>query len=177
MTDLNELFSQLPMNQIAAQFGMDPDTARKAVESAGAAILSGLNANAQNATGADALTRALQQHNANLLTGGINLGALDLGDGQKILDHVFGANKDQVANQLGGAAQLGGLGGQNVGNLMAMLAPIIMSFLTKQMSAGQGSAAAPAGGGIQDVLGSILGGGSTGGLGLDDLLGGLFGKK
>lgn len=174
MTGLDDILAQLPLDKIAAQFGIDPDTARQAAESAGGAILGGLNANAQDPNEADAIAQALQKHDASMIDGGVDLDSVDVGDGDKILDHVFGDNKAQVVNQLGGSAQ--NLGGVDMGKLMAMLAPVVMSFLTKQMAGG--GAQQSAGGGIGDLLGGLLGGGSGGGLGgLDDLLGGLLGKK
>ncbi len=109
----------------------------------------------------------------------MNLNDVDTEDGEKIVGHVFGDNSDQVVQTLGG-----NLGGSNnlVKQLLPILAPIVLSYLTKQLAGrGQQDQAAATGGGLQDILGSILGGmggvgaGGQGGGGLGDILGGLLG--
>lgn len=62
MSELDDLFAQLPMDQIAAALGTDPDTARCAVGAAVPALLSGLHANSQDEGGARSLEEALGQH-------------------------------------------------------------------------------------------------------------------
>ena len=54
-------------------------------------------------------------------------------DAGGILGHIFGGQQDQVSNNLGQAT---GLGGGNAGNLLKMLAPIVMSFLAQRVIAG-----------------------------------------
>lgn len=182
MAGLDDILNNLPIEQIAAQFGIDPDTAKSAVQGALPALIGGLNANAQDEAGAEALSQALAKHDSSLIEGGVDLDQVDVADGEKILGHVFGDNRDQVASKLSDAPQLGGIGGMDMSKLMAMLAPVVMSFLTKQMQGGSSSnAAADSGpaGGLGDLLGGLLGGGGggAGGLNIEDLLGGLLGKK
>lgn len=175
MTSIDDLVAQLPIHDIATQLGVGDNEAEQAVRQALPALMGGMAANAQDPAGAASLTSALGQHTGAADT--VDLAAVDTDDGQKIVRHVFGDNENAVVDQLGG---LGGLGGGVFAKLLPMLAPLVMSFLAKNVLGGgdQGGAASSggdAGGGIGDVLGGILGGGS-GGLGaLDDVLGGLFG--
>ena len=60
-----------------------------------------------------------------------------------------------------------------------MLAPIVMSYLAKQFSQRSGgtttASATGDGGGLEDLLGGLLGGQGGSGGGIGDLLGGLLG--
>lgn len=110
-------------------------------------------------------------------------------DGAAILGHIFGGNQQRAETGLGQATGLG----SNAGQLLQMLAPIVMSFLAQRMSSGGMDA-----GGLGQVLGQEqarvqqqggLGGGLLGSLldqdgdgqvGLGDLLkigGGLLGGR
>ena len=82
---------------------------------------------------------------------------MDADDGDKIVGNVFGSQRDQVVNQLG--SQGGGDSGL-IGKLLPLLAPIVMSYLAKQMSSR--STQGGGGGGLTDILGSVLGGGGGG---------------
>jgi hypothetical protein len=152
------------ISQIASQLGTDPAQARAAIEHAVPLIVGGMAQNASSSQGADALNNALRQHaglNVSSVLGSI-LGSGGSGIGSSILSHIFGP-KQQTANQ--GLGQATGLGQQNAGQLMAILAPIVMAALANHAQA-QGSLN-PGG------LGSILGqaseqiqqqGGTLGGL-------------
>jgi hypothetical protein len=179
-TDINELLSQIPMSQLAQQLGVDEQTAEQATRQALPALLGGMQANAQDPAGAASLSEALGQHDDNLLDGGVDLRQVDTVDGDKIVTNVFGDNREQVVNQLGGFGRGGGGGSNLIAKLLPMLAPIVMSYLAKQFSKRSGATATASttggsAGGLQDLLGGLLGGqgGQAGGLG--DLLGGLLG--
>ncbi|MGH8775312.1 MAG: DUF937 domain-containing protein [Jiangellaceae bacterium] len=184
MTDLNDLLSQIPMDQLARQLGVDERTAEQATRQALPALLGGMQANAQDAAGAASLGRAVGNHDGSLLDGGVDFGQVDTEDGDKIVKNVFGENRDQVVNKLAGG---GGEGGSNlIGKLLPMLAPVVMAFLAKQFSQGGSTATASASGGggaggLGGLLGGLLGGGQGGGQagglggGIGDLLGGLLG--
>jgi hypothetical protein len=181
-TDLNELLSQIPMSQLAQQLGVDEQTASQAAQQALPALLSGMQANAHDPAGAASLAEALGQHDDNLLEGGVDLNQVDTVDGDKIVANVFGDNREQVINQLGGLGGGGARGG--LGNIIAkvlpMLAPLVMTYLAKQFGQRGGAtttASATGGsGGLEDLLGGLLGGGQRGQAGgMDDLLDGLLG--
>jgi len=185
MSTIDDLLSQLPIDQIASKLGVDPQTAQAAVAHALPALLGGLHANAQNPASAAALGNALSNHDPNLLDNGVNLDQVDTTDGSKIVGHVFGGSQDQVVNQLG---SLSGVGGSLISKVLPLLAPIVMAYLAKQFFGGQGASTASAGsasgslapsgsgsgGGLADILGGLLGGGG-GALDLGSILGSLGG--
>lgn len=152
------------VSAIASKLGVDPAQAQSAIEHAVPLIVGGMAQNASTAQGADALNNALGQHaglNMSSVLGSV-LGGGGSGIGGSILGHIFGGNQT-AANQ--GLGQATGLGQQNAGQLMAILAPIVMAALANH---------AQAQGGLNPgALGSILGqagqqiqqqGGLTGGL-------------
>ena len=111
-------------------------------------LLAGMQSNAQAPDGAASLESALAQHRDGLVDGGVDASQVDTDDGEKIVSHVFGGQQDQVASQLAGSANLGGVGGDLVRKLLPILAPIVMSYLAKKILGGQN-----AGGGAGDVTG------------------------
>jgi hypothetical protein len=185
VTDLNDLLSHIPTDQIAARLGVDPATADAAIRQALPALVGGLHANAADPAAAASLAGAVNAHDPALLDGGVNVDQLDTQDGAKIVSHVFGDNNQQVVSQLGGLP--GSVGSGLIAKLLPMLAPIVMAYLAKRMFGGgaaSGSASASAGGGLASILGGLLGGaaggagagaGSVGGFDLGSILGGLGG--
>lgn len=171
MADLSDLIGRLPLDRIAQSLGVEEATARSAVEAAVPALAGGMEANAQDRAGAEALRNALRQHEDRIPDDGIDIDGIDTDDGDKIVNHVFGDNRTQVTQQLGG---IGGLHSGMVTKLLPMLAPIVMGFIAKQMK-GDGNDGG-SGGGLGDILGGLMGGGSGGGGGLLGKLGGLFGR-
>ena len=61
-----------------------------------------MEANAREPGGETSLAEAIGQHDDDLLEGGVNLDQVDTDDGQKIVGHVFGDNRDQVISRLAG---------------------------------------------------------------------------
>ena len=141
------------IQQIATQLGTDPDSARNAIEHALPLIVGGMANQASTSAGADSLHNALSDHAGSsvseilggllgggagggglggILGGGSNAGAGSFGSGigGAILGHIFGANAS-AANQ--GLGQATGLGSQNAGQLLAILAPIVMSVLANHV--------------------------------------------
>jgi hypothetical protein len=186
MTELQDILGHIPIEQIAGMLGTDQETAKAAVEAAVPTLLAGMHNNAQAPDGAASLESALSQHQDGLVDGGVDVSQVDTADGEKIVSHVFGGQQDQVASQLAGTAQLGGVGGDLVKKLLPILAPIVMSYLANKVLGGRGGqSGADAGGGggaggldLGGILGGLLGGaagGGAGGAGLGDLLGGLLG--
>ena len=177
MSVVDDLLTQIPMGQLAGRLGVDEQTAEQATRQALPALLSGMQANAQDPDGARSLQEAIGQHDNDLLTGGVDVDQVDTADGDNIVQHVFGGSRGQVVDQLSG---IGGAGGSDlISKLLPMLAPIVMSYLARRVTQSGGEALPAPGsagsGGLGDVLGGLLGGaGQTGGLG--DLLGGLLGQ-
>ncbi len=176
--DLDRIVADLPMESLAAQLGVDPGTAESAVREALPALLGGMQANASDPAGAASLSGAIEQHSPDLIAGGVDLDQVDTDDGERIVSHVFGDQTDGVIQTLGGNVGGGSGGGADlVQKLLPILAPIVLSYLAQRMRGGNAQ-----GGGVEDLLGSVLGGlggsgaGSGGGGGsILDMLGGLLG--
>lgn len=164
----DELFAQLsgaPMQQISQQLGLGQAQTAGALSAALPLLLGALGRNASQPQGAEALMGALRRDHQG---GGVDLGGL-LGavlggsqtpqtNGGGILGHIFGGQQGSTESALG---QVTGLGGDKAGQLMKILAPIVMAFLAKQMFQGgagsQGAIPVASTGGSADVLGAILG--------------------
>ena len=201
MADLTQqLLAQLqgaPMQQMSSQLGIGEQQTSQAVATALPLLLGALGKNASQPQGAQALLGALQKDHAG---GGSNIAGL-LGsvlgggggrqtDGAGILGHILGGNQQRAET---GLAQVSGLDGNKAGQLMKMLAPLVMAFLANQTR--QGSASPQAlgallgqeeqqirqeGGGAAGLLGAVLDQDGDGKLGLGDVLkigGSLFGGK
>lgn len=181
MAALEDIKSGLDVHQIAGLLGTDPETADAAVDSALGSLLHTMGTNVEYESDALSLANALGQHTESPAFGEtIDLDGIDTDDGAKIVGHVY--SPDQV-QQLATSRQ-GGM----IEKLLPLLAPIVMAYLAKrfngylneQMGGAQAPTQAPEhrGGGLGDLLGSILGGGSSsqsGGGGLGDLLGSILG--
>lgn len=177
--------------QISKQLGIDPKMSESAINAALPMLLGAISRNAATPQGAQALNKALDQHDGSVLND--LLGAVTsqdrVKDGEKILGHVFGGRQSNVQQ---GLSQLSGLDGAKSSQLLAMLAPLVMGALgqTKRSSGlGADDLAVLLGGqrqGIDSKLGGLAslldrdGDGSV----VDDvmdmgskLMGGLFGKK
>jgi hypothetical protein len=155
------------LSKIAAQLGTDEAGAHGAVSAALPQILGQLQSNASTPEGADALHKALAQHDGSVLD---NVAAhLDGGDANgaqaKIVSKVFADNHESEVNALAGKT---GLSSAGSAGLLGMLAPLVLGALTKS-GAGAGGA-----GGLGSILGGLVGGGAGGG-GLGSMLGGLLG--
>ncbi len=176
MSDFDGLINLIPIDGIAKKLGVDPAVAKAAVAVAVPAIVGGLAANAKDADGAKSLEKALDKHT----TKSTSLDAIDEEDGKKIVNHVFGAQKSEVAAAV--AAKAPAASGVDMGAIVAkvlpIIAPIVLAFLAQQMTKSTTSTkateSAPASGGIGDILGSLISSPQAQGA-IGGLLGGLFG--
>ena len=162
----------------------DPDTAAKTEKAASLgleAMLGGLARNAESKRGARSIAKALEKHDGSVLDDipGALGSANNAADGEKIVGHVFGDNKEQVVQSL---ASQSGLDLGSVAKLLPMLAPLVMGMVGKKNGGGGAGGLAGmlggASGGIDlgDLVG-MLGGGTGAKGGLGGLLGGLFGRR
>ena len=186
------LFQQLQqgqgLQQVSQQLGLDSSQTTQAVGSALPLLLGALGQNASEPQGAQSLLNALQRDH---LGGGSGGGGFDLGgilgavmggggsgatDGAGILGHVFGGQQPQAAELL---AQKTGLDSGTTGKLLAILAPIVMSFLAQrfaqqgnagELSSALGRETQHAGGGLGSLLGGALDQDGDGQFGAGDLL-------
>ncbi|MEM7288622.1 MAG: DUF937 domain-containing protein, partial [Actinomycetota bacterium] len=100
------------------------------------AILGGLAKNAQDPKGAESLLSALDKHDGSALD---NLGpgfgsAESTADGEKIIGHVFGDDREAVTQNL---AAKSGLDAGSIAKMLPALAPVVMGMLGKK-KAGSG---------------------------------------
>ena len=105
MATIDDLLAQIPMDQLARQLGVAPDEAEELTRKALPALVGGMEANAREPGGEISLAEAIGQHDDDLLEGGVDFDQVDTDDGQKIVGHVFGDNRDQVVSRLGGGAR------------------------------------------------------------------------
>jgi len=166
------------IRQIAGQTGVGEAEAQAALKHLAPAISRGLQRNIGAEGGLESLLRALQSGNhGRYLDDPGQLGnAVD--DGNNILGHIFGSKEVSrgVANQV---SQQTGIGADLLKQMLPLIASIVMGALAKK-TVGGGLAGEPGagGGGLGDILGSVLGGGrapQAGGGGLGDILGSVLG--
>lgn len=186
MSDIDSLLKAIPLDQVASALGVDQATARTAVETAVPTILAGLQHEASTDEGAGNLAEAVGTKDPSILDG-LSLDQIDASDGEKILGHIFGGNKQDVTSavgqQLSGADVLGSVlgsilsGGQpqqapapptptsspDVGSelakkLLPLLAPIILAWLAQQATQKGGDINRSNGGLLQEILGGLLSG-------------------
>jgi hypothetical protein len=195
MSAVDEILSSVDMGQLAQQVGAEPGEVEQAARTALPALLGGLQANNTDPAGSASIKEALSQHDGSLLDGGVDVSQVDRADGAQIAHHIFGDNQEQVVNQLGAVG--GGTSKALLSKLIPILAPIVLSWLAKQVMGGKGGAGTAGGaasgptpgqapgGGLGDILGQVLGGATqgaqSGGAGpntgsiISDVLGGLLG--
>ena len=83
MSSIDDVLATIPMDRLAAQLGVDEETAEQAARTALPALFGGME-------------------------GGVDLGQVDTADGDKIVGHIFGAQREPVVNRLGGSGKGGG---------------------------------------------------------------------
>jgi|SRR3954470_1036324 hypothetical protein len=198
MADLDELFNQIPTQEIASKLGVDEGEVNSAVKTLVPALVGGIQQNVQadDIDSSKLESDVAQQGESGLLDGGVNVDQVDANQGDQYVARIFGGNdSNAVASALAG----GGAGNSDlIKKLLPILAPIVLAYIGKQLTKnnapGEPQAQSSGGGGLGDVLGSILGGAGGGGnnplgsilgsvLGgnqggaLGDILGGLLGGK
>lgn len=194
MAAADDIRSKIDIDQVAGLLGTDRAAADRAVDEALGSLLGTMQHNVDDPDGALDLTRALGRHTRSSAfepdAASVDVDAVDVGDGEKIVSHVYSPHQVQ---QLG-TGDAGGL----IRRLLPVLAPIVMSYLADRFndrlgggtdrlrsagsdplgdllrsapgegrhrsSAGRAQQPASSGNPLNDILGVILGGG-PGGLG------------
>ena len=196
MAGLDDLYAQIPVPDIARQLGVDEGEVNSAVQTLVPALLSGLQHNSQDPEHANRIESvASSQAARGLLDVGGGLDQVDESAGHEAVATLFGGNDTE---QVASALAKGGAGDSDlIKQLLPVVLPNVLAYNGKRLGAGGGEgSAAPkkettSGGGLGEILGSILGGGSKdkslgsilgnvlGGKGgaLGDILGGLLGGK
>lgn len=194
---LIDLLTGNTSNQVAEQaenkFGISRNQVIALLAVATPLIISYLRNKSQDAKEAEALNSALDKdHNGSILNDPSQIEARQA-EGGSILDHIFGGQKSSVENQL---SQNTGISIDKIGPILAMLAPVVMGYIgqqKQQSNVGAGGLGDLLGGilgnasnqaqtqqsnPLNDILGSVLGGGqsqASGGNPLNDILGSVLG--
>jgi hypothetical protein len=118
------------VKQISQQIGADEGTTNQAIGTALPVLISALAKNSSQQGGAEDLHRALQQHDGSILDNlsGVLGGGAGSSTGEAILGHVLGNRQNNVTNAL---SQQTGMNAGSIGQLLTMLAPIVMGALGK----------------------------------------------
>jgi hypothetical protein len=195
MAGLDDLYAQIPTSDIASKLGADEGEVDSAIHTLVPVLLGGLQHNSDDPERAGKIESAATSARG-LLDAGGGVDQVDENHGHQAIATLFGGNDtDQVATALAG----GGAGNRDlIKQLLPVVLPIVLAYIGKQLNSGGAGQGAPAqkkeeaaGGGLGEVLGSILGGGSgdksLGGVlgsvlggkggGLGEILGGLLGGK
>lgn len=125
------LSSQLGNDQlemISRKLGADRATTERAVPAALGTLMAGLARNSTRGDGAAALAAALERDHDGSIFDNLSglLDAPERGAGAGILGHVFGRRQDAVQSALGRST---GLDAGSMGQLMTMLAPLVLGAL------------------------------------------------
>jgi hypothetical protein len=182
MAGLDDLFAEIPVQDIASKIGADEGEVNNAIRTLVPALVGGLAENVQaNEIDSSELESAVAEQGASgLLDGGVSVDQVDAKQGDQFVARIFGGNdSNAVASALAGT---GAGGGDLIKKLLPILAPIVLAYIGKQLTKGNAAPAetqaqsAPGGGGLGDILGSILGGAGGGGGGGNNPLGSILGS-
>jgi hypothetical protein len=179
------------------KFGINRNQVLALLAVAAPLIISYLSKKSQSANEAESLNTALDKDHDGSILNDVTQAEARQSEGNSILNHIFGGEKQIVENQL---SQKTGISIDKIGPVLAMLAPIIMGYIGKEKQ--QSNVGAGGLGGLlesilgndassqtkdgasnplNDIIGSVLGndnkkkGDEDGGLG--SILGNIFGGK
>jgi hypothetical protein len=169
MAGLDDLFAQIPVQDIASKIGADEGEVNNAIRTLVPALVGGVqqNVQAEDIDSSELESTVAQQGASGLLDGGVSVEQVDAKEGDQHVARIFGGNdSNAVASALAGT---GAGSGDLIKKLLPILAPIVLAYIGKQLT--KSSAPAPAepqaqtapSGGLGEVLGSILGGAGGGG--------------
>ncbi len=179
MAGLDDLFAQIPVADIANKLGADEGEVSNAIKTLIPALVGGVaeNVQADSIDSSDLESAVSAQAASGLLDGGVSVDQVDAGEGNQIVSKIFGGNdSNQVASALAGT---GAGGGDLIKRLLPILAPIVLAYIGKQFAqknAAPAGEAQASGGGLGDILGSILGGATGGGAAANNPLGSILGS-
>lgn len=184
------------VQQLAQRFGIDESQAQSAIGALLPHVAQGFSKNIAQDGGMESLLGAL--------SGGRHEGYLDdparlasddtVADGNGILGHIFGSKDMSRAVAQHASAQTG-IGADVLKGMLPVVATMVMGALSKNAGGAAAAQAGPAGGGLMDVIGGLLGGGrqAPGGMlgslltsaldqnkdgsALDDILGKFLGRR
>jgi hypothetical protein len=181
MAGLDDLYAQIPTADIASKIGADEGEVKNAIHTLVPVLLGGLQHNSEDPEHASKIESAASSHAARgLLDAGGGVDQVDESDGHQAVASLFGGkDTDEVATALAG----GGAGNRDlIKQLLPVVLPIVLAYVGKQLTSGGGTQPTAqkkeeaSGGGLGEVLGSILAG-SSGDKSLGGILGSVLGSK
>jgi len=163
------------VNQLAAQFGLNPDQAQTAIAALMPALAAGLQRNMSSEGGLTNLVSALGKgrHDTYLENPSALSQPTTVADGNAILGHVFGS-KDVSRQVAANASQRTGIEPSILKKMLPLVAALAMGSLSKQTRTTGATA-----GGLTSMLGPLLDRDGDGSM-LDDvagMLGGILGGR
>jgi len=163
------------LGQLGRQIGTSPQETGNAVQAALPVLLGALQRNAASSGGASALAAALDRDHDGSVLDDVSgfFGRPATGSDERSLDHIFGGRRATVESALSRAS---GLGGSQITQLLAQLAPLVLGALARARTtpAGASAGTAAGGGGLGDLLGGAMGQLHSSHSGLGGMLGGLL---
>lgn len=185
-------------NQVAeraeSKFGIDRNQIIALLAVVAPLIISYLRKKSQDTQEAESLNAALDKDHDGSILNDVNQAEARQSEGNSILTHIFGGEKNNVENQL---SQKTGISIDKIGPVLSMLAPIIMGYIGKEKQ--QNNVGAGGLGGLLDgilgnasdqaknqqsnplneVIGSVLGNGNSGSSSnpLSDIIGSVLGNN
>ena len=137
MAGLDELFAQIPVQDIASKVGADQGEVKNAVRTLVPALVGGLAQNVQSddIDSSKLETAVTQQGDSGLLDGGVSVDQVDEKEGDKLVAHIFGGND---SNTVASASAGTGAGSSDlIKKLLPILAPIVLAYIGKQFAKGR----------------------------------------
>lgn len=157
---LNSDLGKQIISGVSGQVGTSEGETASVLSSVLPGLVGGMMNNTSSQEGQGGLLGALLggKHDGSILD---NLSGFITGgnheEGGKILGHVLGDNQTAVQSQV---SEQTGVSSDKIAMIMKIAAPILMGYLAKKaMSGGLTNDAAQSGGGLTNILGSLLGGG------------------
>jgi hypothetical protein len=156
------------------KFGINRNQVIALLAVAAPLIISYLRKKSQDSSEAESLNNALDKDHDGSILDDVSQADARQDEGDSILNHVFGGDKQNVENKL---SQNTGISIDKIGPILSMLAPIIMGYIGREKQQNNVGA-----GGLGDLLGGILGGAQSQAQQqqsnpLNDILGSVLGKS
>jgi hypothetical protein len=163
------------VDNLARQFGVNASQAQGALEALLPAISMGLAKQAENpATMFEMFGKAMQGPAAQSFDEPVDQAAAKTA-GNDLLGSLFGS-KEMSRAVAAQASAASGLSETILKSMLPVITSMVIGGITKSMfGGGQAQAAAPSGGGLGDLIGSMMGGGQSGANPLGGLLGQMMG--
>jgi len=168
MSGIQDLLSSSMVSDLvrglASETGQAEDKTAEDLAMAMPTMLGAMKKNARNPQGAEGLMNALStRHTGDILENlsGIFEGGVDesfKNEGASIMGHLFGSRQPAVENTL---SQRAGMNPEAISQIIQMAAPVVMGVIGKQSAQSNISDA----GGLDSLLGGLLGGQSKSDLG------------